>query len=507
MLERKPLPIITSVGQAFLPAHRLAGGRQECLPHQYRVGMSMMRFACLILVSVSPSLLVLTRAADVPAEHRPAAKDVTREGDGYRYTQAGWVVLHTEGDPYPRGYQHGKLLSTEIAKYVVTLARERDPKNPTEGWRTIRTLTDAMFLRKLDREFLEEMKGIADGAADAGAKVDDRKIDLLDVAAINVWQEIDTLESALAATPTGVEKLKLTAPVQPKKDHCSAFVATGPATADGKVVMGHITMFGLHFGPHVNFWIDCKPTKGHRFAMQGFPGAVWSSQDFYLNAAGIVLCETTIDQTPFDPAGEPLTTRSRKAIQYAGSVDDVVKYLSQNSNGLYSNEWLIADTAANEIAMYELGTKTSKLWRSSKGEWFGGTKGFYWGNNNAKDPAVRREALPVDNAEREKPEKAEWEPDNRDKAWLKFYAKHAGKIDAAAAKAVFATDDLALPHSLDAKVTTTALAKDLATLALYGPPTGKEWRPNAEDNQNHPGIKPLVPHPWTVLTVNPPPRR
>ncbi len=35
--------------------------------------------------------------------------------------------------------------------------------------------------------------------------------------------------------------------------------------------------------------------------------------------------------------------------------------------------------------MYELGTNHTKLWRSSKNEWFGGTPGFYWGNNNAKD--------------------------------------------------------------------------------------------------------------------------
>jgi hypothetical protein len=439
-------------------------------------------------------------AADIPEGHQPDPKSVQKHEAGYRYTQAGWVVLHIEGDPYPRGYQHGTLLAAEIAKYVVTLSRERNSKDPIDGWRTIRTLTDAMFLRKLDKEFLEEMKGIADGAAEAGAMVGDRKIDLLDIAALNVWQELDTLEAALAASPTGVENVKLTAPVQPKKDHCSAFVATGPATADGKIIMGHITMFGLHFGPHVNYWIDCKPTKGNRFAMQAFPGGVWSSQDYYMNAAGIVLCETTIDQTPFDPAGEPLTTRSRKAIQYSNSIDDVVKHLSQNNNGLYSNEWLIGDTKTNEIAMYELGTKKSKLWRSSKDEWFGGTKGFYWGCNNAKDLAVRLEALPAKEKGEMPDEKHAWEADSRDKAWMKFYEKQKGKIDVNSAKAIFATEELALPHSLDAKFTTSALTKEMASFALYGPPTGKEWKPNAEDHQNHPGIKSLVPHPWTVLT-------
>jgi hypothetical protein len=463
----------------------------------------MRHYLVALLLCLSPLIpLSPSRSADIPAAHKPEAKSVIYHEKGYRYPQAGWIVLHIEGDPYPRGYQHGRLLAEEIARYVETLARERNPKDPAEGWRSTRTLTDALFLRKLDREFLEEMKGIADGAAESGAMFDGRKLDLLDIATLNVWQELDTLEIALAVTPTGLEKTKFTAPVPLKKDHCSAFAATGPATANGKVVFGHITMFGLHFGPYVNVWINCKPTKGQRFAMQAFPGGVWSSQDYYQNDAGILLCETTIDQTPFDASGEPLTTRVRKAIQYSESIDDVVKYLGTKNNGLYTNEWLIADTKTNEIAMFELGTKTRKLWRSSKDEWFRDTKGFYWGNNNAKDPAVRREALPLD----EQDDLPDWEPDSRDRAWLRWYEKYNGKIDADAAKAAFSSPDLALSHSLDAKFTTTALAKDVASHALYGPPTGKIWRPTPEDRRNHPGIRSLVPHPWTVLTINPPPR-
>jgi hypothetical protein len=444
----------------------------------------------------------IARSADIPIAHKPDAKSVQRYEKGYRYPQAGWVVLHIEGDPYPRGYQHGRLLAAEIARYARTLARERYAKDPAEGWRTIRTLTDALFLRKIDREILEEMKGIADGAAEAGATFEGRKLDLLDIAALNVWQELDTLESALAVTPTGLEGVKFTAPVSPKKDHCSAFAATGPATADGKIVFGHITMFGLHFGPFVNYWIDCKPTKGRRFVMQAFPGGVWSSQDYYQNEAGILLCETTINQTPFDAAGEPLTSRARRAIQYSESIDDVVKHLIARNNGLYANEWLIGDTKTNEIAMYELGTRRSKLWRSSKDQWFGGTKGLYWGCNNAKDVEVRLEGTPAD--QKDRAQSGDWEPDGRDEAWLKWFEKHGGKIDAAAAKEAFSSSKLALSHSLDAKFTTTALARDLAAQALYGPPTGKVWEPTVDDKIQHPDIRALVPHPWTVLTTNPP---
>ena len=49
------------------------------------------------------------------------------------------------------------------------------------------------------------MKGIADGAAAAGAKFDGRPIDLLDIVALNCEIEIDMLDAALRATPTGLE--------------------------------------------------------------------------------------------------------------------------------------------------------------------------------------------------------------------------------------------------------------------------------------------------------------
>lgn len=479
----------------------------------------MRRLYVLLLLSLSPLALLLSLApaaapdpAAIPPLHKPAARDVSRYGPAYRYPQAGWVVLHVEGEPYPRGYQQGRLLAKEIAAYIRMLATERSVKAPADGWKSARQLASALFLRKIDREYLEEMKGIAEGATDAGASYDERDIDLVDIVALNTWMEIESLDSALEATPTGLERKEFPRPGAPrapapkaiKKDHCSAFIATGPATADGKIVFGHITMSGLTAGPFVNYWIDVQPKAGRRFVMQAFPGAVWSSQDYYINDAGILLCETTINQTPFDPAGTSLVSRARRAIQYGDSIDSVVKALSEKNNGMYSNEWLIGDLKTNEIAMFELGTQESRLWRGSKDQWFEDTKGFYWGCNNAKDLMVRIEAQPADMTQ--KPERRAWEADERDRAWLKFYKDYAGKIDAAAAKKVLSNEPLAAKTSLDAKYTTAELAKQLASHAMYGPPTGKVWKPTAEERRDHPEIRTLEPHPWTVLTITPAPK-
>jgi hypothetical protein len=192
-----------------------------------------------------------------------------------------------------------------------------------------------------------------------------------------------------------------------------------------------------------------------------------------------------------------LTNRIRKAMQYGKSIDDVVKMLTDGNNGLYSNEWLIADTKTNEIAMFELGTKATKLWRSSKNEWFGNTPGFYWGCNNVKDLDVRLET--VTDVANGRPQATAWSPSNRDKKWLQFYGEHRGKITGESGKKAFSTPPICARHSLDAKVTTTELMKDLKTLAVFGPPIAGTWQPSNSEKDELPEIVPLVPNDWTIL--------
>src|ERR1700678_176957 len=125
------------------------------------------------------------------------------------------------------------------------------------------------------------MKGIADGAAAGGAKIDGRAIDLLDIAALNTWEEILTLDSAHDALPTGLESVRFPKELakempKPKPSRCSAFAATGPATKDGKIVFGHITMSDLYSANYTNVWLDVKPAKGRRVLMQTFPGGIQS---------------------------------------------------------------------------------------------------------------------------------------------------------------------------------------------------------------------------------------
>src|SRR5438552_1905668 len=113
--------------------------------------------ACLMVLVLAAAV----RAGGTPSAHfQPDPASVERYGPAYRFPQAGWIVLHIEGEPYERGYQHGRLLAPEIAEYLRCTATMFTPKSPSEGWQHTRRLVNALFLRRFTREYLEEMKGI-----------------------------------------------------------------------------------------------------------------------------------------------------------------------------------------------------------------------------------------------------------------------------------------------------------------------------------------------------------
>ncbi|MCP4662923.1 MAG: hypothetical protein GY856_46620, partial [bacterium] len=229
-------------------------------------------------------------------------------GDGYRYDDRGWIFVHIEGEPYERGYQYGYLVADEIVEYARKLGVARHERDPEAGWEDLRFMTDAMLLRKYDEEYLTEMKGIADGAAHADAEIDGRPIDLLDVVTVNSVVDLGQMRRAIEVTPhslTGESFLAAEDEMRIADDehHCSAFAATGPATADGEVVFGQIFMWSGYTGVHWDVVCDLVPSRGHRLVYQTFPGGIHSGADFYINSAGIVIGETTVSQTPYDAAG------------------------------------------------------------------------------------------------------------------------------------------------------------------------------------------------------------
>jgi hypothetical protein len=400
-------------------------------------------------------------------------------GPGFRYDDQGWIFVHIEGEPYERGYQYGSLMPDEIAEYIRKLGVVQYGDDPEAGWDTIRFEADALFLRKYDDEYLTEMKGIADGAADAGGEAWGRPIDLRDIVAINSVVDIGQLYDALEVTPNSLTGEAFTAPdeeldIDVEQHKCSAFAATGPATADGDIVFGQIFMWSGYTGMHWNVITDIVPSDGYRLVYHTFPGGIHSGADFYLNEAGIAFGETTVMQTPYEADSTPQSNRARKAAQYAASIDDVERILWEKNNGMYTNDWPIADFETGEVAILLLGTHTKKMWRTSEDMNPFGTPGFLWANNNNRDPEVRKEyvAQPDD-----RPFDLMFSPWNRDVAFNEFYRENKGKIDANAGVRLWASSPVNRAHACDGKITNTEMANEMVFLAHHGKVTLREKFP------------------------------
>lgn len=261
-------------------------------------------------------------------------------------------------------------------------------------------------------------------------------------------------------------------------------------------------MYDLYPANFYNVWMEVKPTTGQRFVMQTTPGGMHSGMDYSINEAGMLLAETTLDQGPMTEGGTPLAARIRQAQQYAGSIDEAAAMLTKNDNGLCSTEWVMGDLKRNEIALLTLAGGQSKLHRSSKAEWFEDAEGFYWSDNNIKEPGARLAAT----ARRDgRPSaSAAYVPSKRDAVWLREYRAHKGQIDLDFARKLLSTPEIVSAFGVDAKYTDARLAGQLQSWASFGPPTGALWPPTAKEARDHAVIRPLIQNPWTLLTVQAP---
>jgi hypothetical protein len=287
--------------------------------------------------------------------HPAGAADDARLKAASRGARNGWITVRLQGTPAEIGFQHGTLLAHEIADAlaVAKLSLTHDGKR---DWAFYRKAAETVFWPRVDAEYRAEMQGIADGAAATGVA-----IDLWDVVALNANIEFGYYTATLDTDNRSA------AP-----DKCSAFVATGRYTRDGRPVIAHNNWSGYLEGSRWNVIFDIRPAAGHRILMDGMPGLIHSGDDFGINSAGLVITETTITGFKgFDPAGIPEFARARKAMQYAATIDDFDRIMREGNNGGYANAWLVADTNTGEIARLELGLRNVTLERTKDGYFVG----------------------------------------------------------------------------------------------------------------------------------------
>jgi hypothetical protein len=312
------------------------------------------------MIRTAAFLLILPLALSAgPA--RDAQGDSLLKKSFRRPPQNGWIYVHLEGSPAEIGFQHGYLLASEIedAGKVVKLVLTHDSK---KDWAFFRKTAESVLWPHVETQYQEELRGIVAGLAAKGAK-----LDLWDIVALNAWLELSPYYTNWYDKQHGAASK-----MRPVPEHCSAFVATGSYTKDGKPVIAHNNWTEYKEGSRWNIIFDIVPTAGRHIIMDGMPGLIHSADDFGVNDAGIAITETTIGFFHgFDPNGVPEFVRARKAMQYATSIDEFAAIMKDGNNGGYANTWLVADNKSNEIGKLELGLLNVTLAKTNDGVFIG----------------------------------------------------------------------------------------------------------------------------------------
>ncbi|MBI3652135.1 MAG: peptidase C45 [Acidobacteria bacterium] len=355
--------------------------------------------------AVKPSARLIDTGLTPP---EPPVKKDRQLGKASRQEKGGWVYAHLEGTPRQIGFQYGYLLAGEIddANRALQLFLKNETK---KDWEFYRQAAKRMFWAKIDREYQQELEGMA-----AGLRARGFHYDAIDMTAHNGW-----IELAWYYVPYLEAKQKEATSKAPP--YCSAFIATGSATADGKIVMAHNAWVHYLIGQRWNLVLDIVPLRGHRILMDAWPGFIHSGDDFAINTAGLVITETTIGgYLNFNEQGVPEFVRARKAAQYANTLDDFARLMKAGNNGGYANTWLVGDIKSNEIGKLELGLKNVTFQTTSDGAFIG--------SNFPENPKLIAEECTVDLTNFSN------SCSDRKARWIALMKNHKGKIGAAEAQ-------------------------------------------------------------------------
>lgn len=400
--------------------------------------------------------------------------------EGYRYETQGWIYIHIEGQPYERGYQYGYLASEEIIDiihrwsqwgYKNRIKSIINIKNEKNIWNLYKKHAKELFLDKIPEEYIQEIKGIADGIRSRGIKLFNKEIEFEDILTLQLFQDIfyscfkyklksfHPFKGAISGIKNFISKIIGNS----KNEHCIAVIATGNATKNKEIVVAHSTMFDPIIAEKCNIILDVQPTQGYRFIMTTYPGAIWSCEDYYQNEKGIILTETELPQGPWEKNGIPKGVRSRNAIQYSNNIDDVINHLMKGNNGLIPNEWLIGDTKTGEIASLEQALFNTPIKRTYNG--------FYWSCNFPHNRHVKRElygisSIFIDLLLKITPDISYFAKVNK---FNKLEKELYGKIDIETTKKILSTEPLSQGLT-DGKITTSHLLKNMSLIVHMGNP-------------------------------------
>ena len=294
---------------------------------------------------------------------RIASLTVTEEGTLKRFGEA-WVekrganyLLHLSGTPYEMGYQHGTLMREEIKNGTVPVFSDPISHNASFA---LKPKWVRLFLMKYlevtvygpienntPREYLEELRGIADGAG----------LDFKTVFIANFLSDL-----TMAMTPGVIEKKAGELGSGPE---CTGFAAAGGATPDGKLVFGRNTDYSGQgrWLPYQTIFFY-KPKGGLGYVNIGTAGLIKCNSA--MNEAELVVSGHFMAFAGADPAGVSFTILENEIMRKARTLDEALTILDQAKRG-GSFGLIVADGKKRDAAAVEATGRRIGIMRMERG--------------------------------------------------------------------------------------------------------------------------------------------
>jgi len=233
------------------------------------------------------------------------------------------TVLYTGGTPYDIGYWHGSLLREQVQHNVtVGLAYARAEVGQAALLATWNTM--APFVPP---EFHQELQGLADGSG----------VSLSDLHEYHAVPELSEY-------------------------HCSAFNASGPATADGHMIqirnLDWIMGMGIQDNPLV---IVAEPAGGYKYANITFAGMIGCPAGINEKGIGVSEKGDSFDYAHETLAGIPMVFLLRDVLAHTASLAEANTML-QNAARTSSYWYLVGDADTPDARLYRTSPTIFDTW-------------------------------------------------------------------------------------------------------------------------------------------------
>ena len=159
--------------------------------------------------------------------------------NGSRYDLNGWIYISINGSPKKRGFAYGYLVADEM-KQVFEMLNFTIYENFGQKWSYFIDASNTLFKDKIKEkfpEFYDEMLGFSEGCTAAGTKTS--------IDEIIAWNNYFTLTENWypnKSTESNNNETRIRMGEGGGKsttERCSAFIAVGDYTKDGKIIVGH----------------------------------------------------------------------------------------------------------------------------------------------------------------------------------------------------------------------------------------------------------------------------